>query len=331
MKPIDAKQAFRNLIKGKPHTVWASQTIDETKTHQIPDKGNGADRVYRASPDYRLHPKFTLPANAGIFTAGSCFAREIELALLRKGGRVLSWTPETGLKNDVFHRYTTHALISDFRFALDDCYDESNIVPYGKQFTDFTGYGISDTREQALAQRRKVLDVYRRVTQADAVLLTFGLVEAWYDQETGQYLNLPPWGRLDSGRYVLKVTDYIENRRAIEEFVAYLRSKVRPDLKMIFTVSPVPLGHTFDGQDIIVANAYSKATLRAVAQDIASSSPYIDYFPSYEMVTCADHREAWFPDYRHVRPEYVAKIMDTFIGAYMSDTAPVSAGEKIPH
>lgn len=314
----EAKQAFRNLIKGKPYSAWATPQTNEGKTHQIAEPGNGADRVYRATPDYCLRPKFQLPPDAKIFTAGSCFAREIELSLYRRGGRVLSWTPETGLPNVAFHRYTTHALISDFRFALDDCYDEKNIVPYGKSFIDFTGHEVSETRELALRQRLQIFEVYKRAAQADAVFLTFGLVEAWYDQETNQYLNIPPWGRFDSGRYVLKVTDYAENRRAIEAFVSYIRGKVRSDLKLIFTVSPVPLNYTFGGQDIIVANAYSKATLRAVAQDIANTDPLIDYFPSYEMVTSADHQEAWYPDYRHVKPGYVTKIMDAFIGAYMA-------------
>jgi hypothetical protein len=318
MDPIPAKQAFKALISARPYSEWASQKVDETRTYQLVEPGNGGDRVYKAKPAPILKPKFTLPSDAGIFTAGSCFAREIELALLSAGGRVLSWTPATGLSNSIFHRYTTHAILADFRFALEDNYDEANVVPYGKQWMDFTGYGAENTREEMIAKRRRVLEVYKQAADADAIFLTLGLVEAWYDQETGQYLNIPPWGRLDSDRYVLKVTDYAENRRAIEAFVTFVRRVIRPDLKLIFTVSPVPLSHTFAGQDVVVANFYGKATLRAVAQDIASNDPLIDYFPSYEMVTLADPKEAWHPDHRHVRREFVAQIMGAFMQGYMA-------------
>jgi hypothetical protein len=48
-----------------------------------------------------------------------------------------------------------------------------------------------------------------------------------------------------------------------------------------FTVSPVPLYLTFSGEDIIVANTYSKSVLRAACDAVENSREHVDYFPSY--------------------------------------------------
>jgi hypothetical protein len=99
-------------------------------------------------------------------------------------------------------------------------------------------------------------------------------------------------------------------------FCDFLKERV-PQLKIVLTVSPVPLHDTFSGIDILTANSYSKATLRAVAQDVADEHEYIDYFPSYELVTLANPDSAWYPDRRHVQREFVAKIMERFSEIFM--------------
>ena len=220
---------------------------------------------------------------------------------------------------------TTHAIIGDFEFALEKPYDPANVFPFGSRWIDFTGHGQADTQEEMLAQRLAVIDVHRRVVEADAVFVTLGLVETWYDKETGVYTNIPPWGQFNGERFELRVTDYLENHLSMQRFVQLLRRHCRPELKIVVTVSPVPLSATFTGEDILVANAYSKSVIRAVAQDIARSDPLIDYFPSYEMVTLADPASAWEPDFRHVKREFVAQIMQEFERAYID---PNDAGER---
>ena len=52
-------------------------------------------------------------------------------------------------------------------------------------------------------------------------------------------------------------------------------------MKIVLTVYPVPFSDTFSGQDVIVANTYSKSVLRCVAQDLTELYDHVDYFPSY--------------------------------------------------
>jgi hypothetical protein len=318
MQSWDSRKAIGNYSTGKNFSIWASNKAAADGPYQVADPGQGGDRVFRKDFTPEFTPKFHLGTDARIFAAGSCFAREIELALSKKGMSVLSWTPQCEVQNDWMHRYTTQAIIGDFKMALEDNYDASNIVSYGNKWFDFTGHGQAETKEELVEQRLKILDIYKNVRNADVILLTLGLVETWYDKETGQYLNIPPWGHFLGSRFELRVTGYKENRMALDAFVNFVRRHIRADLKIIVTVSPVPLSHTFSGKDVVLANTYSKAVLCAVAQDIADAGASIDYFPSYEMVTNADPATAWYPDHRHVRREFVEKVVDLFWRKYMA-------------
>jgi len=276
--------------------------------------------VFKGTPAPIVKPKFTLPRGAAIFTSGSCFAREVERAMHRNGAaKVLRMTFRRPFEETFLSRYTTHAILGDFRFAFEQEYDAANVMPYGQRWIDFTGHGHAETQEEMLSLRRDVIEMHRLAAEADAIFITLGLVETWFDRVTGEYTNIPPWGQFLGDRFEMRVTDYAENLNAVRELVALLRRHCRADLKILLTVSPVPMISTFSGDDVVVANAYSKAVLRAVAQDVARPDPLIDYFPSYEMVTLADPAAAWEPDFRHVQPAFVAKIMDAFEAAYIQD------------
>jgi hypothetical protein len=148
------------------------------------------------------------------------------------------------------------------------------------------------------------------------LIITLGLVEAWFDKKVGRYLNITPYNSFDQDdRYELRITSFLDNLEALQKFDSFIR-KITPDLKIIVTVSPVPLSATFSGQDVLIANTYSKSVLRSVAQAWSDSSEYIDYFPSYELVTLADPDSAWQVDRRHVKREHVSMITDFFIKSY---------------
>lgn len=318
MKSLSSRAAIKNLSRLDHVAKWVSGGTSPEGNSDLFEPEDGAGRAYKASPAPAVFPKFKLPANPRIFATGSCFAREIEHALHHQGLTVLSWTPDLGVSNEHFHRYTTHAIINDFRFALEDSWSEDNLVAVADKWSDYSGHNLFDTREEAIASRRGIIDRHKRIVDADVLFITLGLVEAWYDTQTGTYLNIPPSVQFLGGRFELRVTDFAENLASVQSFIALLRQH-RPELKIIITVSPVPLRESFSGQDIVVANAYSKAVLRAVAQEVAQDDPLIDYFPSYEMVTLADPNAAWLADYRHVQRPFVDQIITRFTQAYLTE------------
>jgi hypothetical protein len=113
---------------------------------------------------------------------------------------------------------------------------------------------------------------------------------------------------------VTKTVDYLSKARET------LRSVAKDSVKIIVTVSPVPLASTFTGGDVVVANASSKARLRVAAQEFADAHPDVDYFPSYEIVTHSDPSLAFKVDKRHVRGEMVMHVVATFMRHYFGRT-----------
>jgi hypothetical protein len=84
----------------------------------------------------------------------------------------------------------------------------------------------------------------------------------------------------------------------------------------VFTLSPIPLMATFRPVSCLTANSVSKAVLRIAIDDFMRDAPAgAFYFPSYEIVgeMFADPR---VEDNRHLKPEVIATVMDTFAHHY---------------
>lgn len=166
---------------------------------------------------------------------------------------------------------------------------------------------------------------------ADVVVMTLGLVEAWRDNVSGAWLNCTPPTRVRdyTTRYAMVRTTHAANLDALFQVFALLQSgKPR---RIVCSVSPVPLFATFTDEDVLVANTYSKATLRSVVSEAiaASGDIAIDYFPSYELAMLSPRDTVWRekhltgePDGRHVKPAFVSDvILPLFMDRYV---APVS-------
>jgi len=151
------------------------------------------------------------------------------------------------------------------------------------------------------------------------IIITLGLVEAWYDKQSQLYLNLAPHPRAlknSPERFEMRVLDYNEIISELEEFYTITKRFCKPDVKILITVSPVPLLATFRDQDVLVANTYSKAVQRAAVEYFIRQHDNIDYFPSFEFVTLGDPNHNWSGDYRHVSPHVVQRIMGSVMSKY---------------
>src|SRR5206468_1932175 len=73
--------------------------------------------------------------------------------------------------------------------------EEATIVSSGDGFIDLLlpGGASTVTLERAVSRRSEIDAVYRDLVKSDVVIITLGLIEAWYDNETGLFLNqMPP-------------------------------------------------------------------------------------------------------------------------------------------
>ena len=157
---------------------------------------------------------------------------------------------------------------------------------------------------------------HRAFSQMDVFIITLGLNEVWSFAADGSVFSRSPWRTAPSliRRNILTVEDNVNDLVRMTEVLR----RYNPTVKIICTVSPVPLHATFRGDDhhVVVANAHSKAVLRVAAEEFVRHCPETYYFPSYEIVT-ASTGSPWAPDQRHVSREAVAKVMKAFVEMYV--------------
>ncbi len=169
--------------------------------------------------------------------------------------------------------------------------------------------------ESSLIARKMAVE-----SAAPELIITLGLVEVWRDIEADVYLNhtpIPSLLRTQRQRYEFHLTSFAQNWANLEAIHTLLSRYGHPDLRIVVTVSPVPLLNTFSTMDIVVANTYAKSLLRTVAQEWATAHENVDYFPSYEIVLNSDRAAAWEPDLRHVKGAGAHHIMELFVRSYL--------------
>lgn len=287
-----------------------------------------------------LSPSFGFELSDPIFATGSCFAQEIQMALAHHGARNLITFPEDLPERlfmqhmseteqnfwplHFFHRFNVPAIMQEFGRLVDPGHalnGDALIVEDAKGL--FRDYHYSDqfplrTMEECIERRALIRNKFLQLRNARLVVMTLGLLEAWRDKKHDLFLNVTPSYAMatEPNRYEFVIMNQAEVRMALSEIVHLLKA-FAPDARVVITVSPIPLDVTFAPQDVVVSTSHSKATLLSAAREVIYEHPHADYFPSYEMTALSKRSEAWAQDQRHVRPEFVSKIMSHFIQGYV--------------
>lgn len=276
--------------------------------------------------------KWQLPSDARFATFGSCFAQHISRALQARGVPWLNAEPAPGRSPAALAEsynygvysartgniYTAAQLLALVEMAAGRVdADAAEIWPDGPGWRDSLRPLIEPapfaTRQEALLSRIGMIRAFRRsITDADVFVFTLGLTEGWEHAGTGQPYPMCPGtaaGSFDAGLHRFVNYDYPRIRSDLETAFGLMRG-LNPGLRLLLTVSPVPLTATATGDHVLAATTYSKSTLRAVAGDLASADPAIDYFPSYEIIAGAPARGAfWEPNLRSVSRAGVDLVM----------------------
>ncbi|MFN2541158.1 MAG: GSCFA domain-containing protein [Chthoniobacterales bacterium] len=322
----------------------ARRNIEQRSCSRWHKKDSGPDDSDRQLASQRLReplfipalePGFRLQRDDKFFAIGSCFARGIEKALLGRKMEVLSVAPEfaslqtinesvTGL--GFTNKYNTFSIYNELHWALDPeaKFPRETIVELGDG--NVVDPHINPTlpvagAEETWRRRSLIQMVNRRAAECRVVIVTLGLIEAWRDTKADTFLNSTPFFdllRLYPDRYEFHVTSFGQNLANLEGIHTLLARFGHHDVQIVVTVSPVPLMATFSGEDVVLANSYSKSLLRTVAQQWAAMHQNVHYFPSYEIVMNSDRARTWEPDLRHVKPEVTLHIMRLFLQAYLS-------------
>lgn len=280
--------------------------------------------------------KWKLPANAAFSTYGSCFAQHISRALARREMNWINAEQAPGRTSQALalrfnygvysartaNIYSTHQLLT-WMWLADEQMDPEEI----ELWEDDTGRfrdslrpaiepdGFRSAHEARAALKATAYAFRKSVVEADVFVFTLGLTESWENKKTGQCYAMCPGtlaGTFDPETHVFANYDY---PRVMADLDAALKiaKALNPDLKILLTVSPVPLTATASDKHVLPATMYSKSVLRAVAGAISSAREDVDYFPSYEIIAGHPTRAMFFePNLRSVAQNGVDLVMGHF-------------------
>ncbi|AJE46929.1 hypothetical protein P73_2214 [Celeribacter indicus] len=279
-------------------------------------------------------------------TAGSCFAQHIGRALRESGMTVLDAEPKpAGMTGEMARRYgyglysarygniyTARQMRELLEDALRGQVNRKLFYMRDGRHYDALRPGVEpegcDTLEEAMEMRREHLAKVTALMQvSDVLVFTLGLTEGWVDRRARRVLALAPG--VIAGRYRERRYGFVNfGYDAVMQDLAEIRRMLRlcnPRIRMLLTVSPVPLTATASGEHVLTASRYSKAVLRAAAGDFSAAHRNVDYFPSYELVTAAPSERAFEDNLRSVRKDMVARVMSAFLAAHGLSPAPAPA------
>jgi hypothetical protein len=148
------------------------------------------------------------------------------------------------------------------------------------------------------------------------LVFTLGLTEAWHRPADGVVLPLAPGVASAAAPMAEFAFVNFSHEQVLADMRAFLwlLKSVNAKVRVVLTVSPVPLVATYEPRSVMASTAYSKAVLRTVAQELVNEFDWVAYFASYEVITTAPNAGRYFaPDWREVLPEGVAHVMGLFM------------------
>lgn len=174
------------------------------------------------------------------------------------------------------------------------------------------------------ADRRQHLAAVRQAFESmDVFIFTLGLTECWTARADGAVFPVCPGvagGVFDPERHQFRNLTVDEVVADFTAFLAAVRG-LNPKVRVILTVSPVPLAATALDRHVVVSTAYSKAVLRVAAERLAEGEG-VYYFPAYEVVTGPGAGGRYFAeDRRTVTEAGVEQVMGLFF-RYATEGAP---------
>lgn len=305
---------------------------------QLPDTSFWSRSIARVAVD-TVNPvvDFSVKVNREdkVATAGSCFAQHIAKALSSSGMNyfVAESGPEHLNESDretkgygLFSArygniYTPRQLVQLFDraygyFQPEESYwiykDGGYIDPYRPNIGEVFK-SIEELRNDTALHLKQVRYLFENL---DIFVFTLGLTESWVNVTDGAIFPVGPGiisDNIDKNQYRFKNFSHDEVVADLHLFIRKLR-EVNNSARLILTVSPVPLVATAESKHVLTSTTYSKSVLRSAADNIAQEYNFVDYFPSFEIITGSYNKGAYFAsDLRSVTDKGVKHVMGVFM------------------
>ena len=281
-----------------------------------------------------LHNISIKSENVKIASVGSCFAEHVGRWLTVNNytfsrskldtERVSSFSFGNIYTPKCFLQWLDYDSKNPHRFDIYHC--QKKDIYYDLLRPTINENGFTSKNELIKQREYAKCELYNTVQSCNVLIFTLGLTEAWKDIDNVFYPSCPGViaGQFDDELYRLYEFHYNGILSDLIEIKAKLKA-INPEIKIILTVSPVPLTATATANHILVANQYSKSTLRSVAGYLSDTDDDFQYFPSYEIITVNNENDFRFESNRRtVSMEGVDYVMQHFNQAFTNSSETIS-------
>ncbi len=278
--------------------------------------------------------KFTITAADKVSTMGSCFAQHISRHLERTGLTyfVTEDAPAELTRAEADQRnfrvfsarfgnvYTVRQARQLFDRAFGSFEPADDVWGLDGSYVDafrpqIEPQGFASIEQMRLSRSEHLAAVRSLFIDSDVVVFTLGLTESWESTIDGAIYPVAPGvhgGDFSSEHYRFVNFSAAEVTADLRHFVEQIRF-ANPAVRVLLTVSPVPLIATYAQRHVLVSNTVSKATLRVAAAAVTDEYDFVEYFPSYEIIAGSAFGAQYFePDLRQVSALGVAHVMRIF-------------------
>lgn len=293
---------------------------------------------------------FRLKRSDRIVTAGSCFAQHVARFLSQSGYDHYIAEPahpfirpgtakkyHYGLFSARYGNiYTARQLLQLLQRAHDlfEPADDAWPAPQADRFVDpfrpqIQPGGFLSKKELRADRAHHLSRVRDAVAKMDVFVFTLGLTESWRDRRDGAVFPLAPGvagGIYDPDLVEFVNFDETSSYEDLRTALNFIRA-INPAVRIILTVSPVPLNATYENRHVLLSTTWSKAVLRIVAEKATREFRDCVYFPSYEIITSPHVRGQYYAaDCREIRPKGVDHVMRLFLQHFSEqETAPAAS------
>jgi hypothetical protein len=315
-KGMDVMEFFKRRVPGQ-QTGIPKYNIGPTQVY--PNGTNFIPTLKTATKEKLFGVELT--STTPVASIGTCFAEKFAYFMKEQGYHYITTEKDALAASANWGRvYTIPNLLQIVRYSMDKLYplvveecSKGWFDPLRESHVPF--FKTRKEAEDSILAHRAAS--HKALTTCQVLIITLGQNEAWMDSSNDQvWAKMPPQEILASRRSDFSVTEFSfeKNLVALKEVIHLLMS-MNPNIKILFTVSPVSPHAIFTDKDIISQSFANKCILRAVVNEaIALNSERLFYFPSFEMVLC-NNPYNYCADNRHVKRATVDRIFSLFTDA----------------
>ena len=242
-----------------------------------------------------------------IMLFGSCFAENIG-NLLKENKFRCDVNPFGVLYNPLSIANALNQILEGKEYREEDLFFSGGLWHSWMHHSDFS----APSQEETLALvNSRLAKAKENLAKADWLVMTWGTAYVYIHQEMQKVVgNCHKQPDKTFRRLMLNAEAFVEECRGVLKKCR----EVNPNLKVLFTVSPIR--HAKDGMH---GNQLSKATLLLAIDEICRTCPDCFYFPSYEIIMdeLRDYR-FYADDMIHLSSKSVEYIWECFSRCYFS-------------